>query len=506
MAGKAARKEGREAPESAAGGLSLDEAAAVLNVSRSTLTRWLNEGRVRGRKVGRQWRFRRSDLEKFGQMSHPSAAAVNVAEVKALTQQLRDRLPALEEVATEPELRDYPGTEEEKAIEALFETLMAGALPLVTTDIHIDPQPKESVVSYRIDGVLQEVARLPQAMHRALVAGIKLHASMAPEQEQVAQDGHFGFRHGTGEYDYRISTMPAAYGEFVTVRLFDRSHLFADLDRIGMVPEDQERYLRALVRPLGLVIVAGPTGSGKTTVLYSGLKRIMGPEKRTFTIEDPVAGTLQGATQIPVNRRLGMTQEHILRTLMRHDPDVIASTDISSLETAELCVGAAVTGHLVLATLHSNSAASAIARLLDLGLDPFMLTEGLTCVVSTRLARKACPSCVQPYDVPFDILSPFAERARRGGCPLPADPKFVKGAGCDSCRGTGYKGRTGLFEVMEINDEIARLILARESARAIQEAAVRNGMTTMVADGLRKAVMGITTVMEAARVTHTADE
>ncbi len=500
MAGEDARKGSDEAPEQDL--LSLDEAAAALDVSRSTLTRWLNEGRVRGRKVGRQWRFRRSDLDKFGQMSHPSAAAVNVAEVEALTQQLRARLPALDEIATEPELRNYPGTEEEKAIEALFGMLMAGALASIATDIHIDPQPKEAVVSYRIDGVLHEVARLPQAVHRALVAGIKVHASMAPEQEQVAQDGHFGFRHGRGEYDYRISTMPAAYGEFVTVRLFDRSHLFADLDRIGMLPEDQERYLRALIRPMGLVVVAGPTGSGKTTVLFSGLNRIMSPERRTFTIEDPVAGTLPGATQIPVNRRLGMTQEHILRTLMRHDPDVIAAGDISSLETGELCDGAAVTGHMVLATLHTSSAARAITRLLDLGLEPFMLTESLRCVVSTRLARKVCPTCVQPYEVPLDVLSPFAERARRGGYPLPAETEFVKGAGCDNCRGTGYKGRTGLFEVMEIGEEIARLILARQPARVIQEAAVKNGMTTMVADGLRKAIAGVTTVMEVARVTH----
>ncbi len=404
-------------------------------------------------------------------------------------------------------------------IDRLFEAVVVGPVLAKASDIHIVPTREEAIVSQRIDGVLHEVVRLPRTVHRALVAAVKAHADMVVEQEQIAQDGRFilsleveqeqiaedgepVMARVEREYDYRVATLPALYGESVTMRILDRSHVMIGLDRLGMSPRDQERFRHGFVQPNGLLICSGPTGSGKTTVLYSGLKEIISPEKRIYSVEDPVEVALEGVTQVPVNRRTGMTMEYTLRTLVRHDPDVIVVSDLGTQEVGEVCVQAGLTGHLVLATVHATSAANAIARLLDLDLDPFMLTQSLICVVGTRLTRRVCPECKQPDTPTEEVLAPYVELARAGGYVLPANPTFYKGAGCEHCRGTGYRGRVGLFEVMEINEEINRLILTRQPAKAIQEAAVRNGMTTIVADGIRKAAEGVTTLFEAVRVTR----
>jgi len=484
--------------------LGLDQAAAVLSVSRSTLTRWLAEGRLRGLKVGRQWRFRRADLEKFGQMAHPSAAAVNVAEVEALISQIPVSLEV--EYELDPALSNYPNTEEEKAIERLFLALVVNAVTANASDIHFDVSTDSTMIRLRIDGVLHEIGRLPRAAHRALVTCIKCHADLPVDQPTVNHDGMFGLRLTGQAYHVRVASVPAVYGESMVLRILPQSYQMAKLDQLGMSGPDKERYLRALRAPVGLVIVSGPTGSGKTTVMYAGMQQIANPEIKMLSVEDPILAILPWVTQIPVNRKAGMTFEHTLRALMRHDPDVIMVGAINSVEVGEGCLQAAITGHLVLSTLHAPGAPLAIHRLLEMGLEPFMIANSLLCVVSVRLARRVCPKCGEPDEVPFNILSPFAEFARAGGYTLPENPEFMRGKGCDHCRGTGYRGRIGLYEVMEIDDELERMVLARASAKELQEAAVKKGMTTLAADGLRKAAEGITSVLEVARVTHTVEQ
>ena len=480
--------------------LGLDQAAAALGVSRSTLTRWMNQGRLRGFKVGRQWRFRRSDLDKFGEMSHPSAAAVNVAELEEALAGAGAR-PEEWEATILPALERYPATEEEKVVEKLLRVLIGQGVNAGASDIHIDAGRDDTVVRQRIDGVLHEVIRLPRSAHKALLACIKYHAGLLVDQEQLPQDGRFQVAHEGAEHDLRVATLPSVYGESAVMRLLAQAAELPSLDRLGMAAADIERFRRAIRSPNGIVIVTGPTGSGKTTTLYAALQQVARPELKVLSIEDPVECAIPWVTQTAVNAKAGLTFEHALRSFMRQDPDVIMVGEIRTLQAAELCLQAAITGHLVLTTLHARDAAGAVVRLLEMGVEPFMATESLLGVAAMRLVRRVCPECAQPEEPAFSVLSPLAERARAGGYELPTGAKFVRGAGCKACRGTGYRHRTAIFEVLEVDPEIARLIITRQSAAAIQEAAVKKGMTTLAADGLRKAAEGITTVAEATRVT-----
>jgi len=496
------KKEAQEA-ENEAEMMGLEEAAGLLKVSRSTLTRMLSQGRIRGFKVGRQWRFRRGDLDKFSRMTHPSAAAVNIPDVEAALRKL-PAVPSGDEFELlDPPPGEYPNTEEEKALDRLFRALVHGALTAGASDIHIDRTGDASVIRFRIDGVLHEVARLPWAWgaHKALVACCRHYPELPVDEWLTNHLGLFRVRRGDRNYHVRVASMASMYGPIVVMRILAGEYEIPDLERIGMVPEDRERYLRALRAPTGLLLVTGPSGSGKTTILYAGLSQVLTPQIKTYTIEDPIEMALPGMTQIPVNRRGGMDFERILRALMQHDPDVIMVGTIDSLTVAEGCVQAAITGHLVASTLHAYSAADAICRMLEMGVKPLMLAESLICVVNSRLARRVCSQCAEPDQPPFDLLSQMAERARAGGYTLPDQVKFTRGKGCDHCRGTGYRGRIGLFEVMASDHDFYRLIAERAPVKAIQEAAIKKGMTTLVADGLRKAAAGITSLAEAARVT-----
>lgn len=479
-----------------------DEAASTLGVSRSTLTRWVSEGRVRGFKMGRRWRFRRSDLEKVGQMAHPSAAAVNVGELERATATLS--IPTLpdDEISTDPALPNYPTAEEEVAVERLFRGLVLNAVSVGASDVHVEAGQEGCIVRTRIDGVLHDTVRLPRSAHKALATCIKYHADMPVDQPTVNHDGIFRLKVKDQIHHVRVATVPAIYGDSVVMRILAQPYQVAGLEWIGMREADKERYLRALRAPCGLVLLSGPTGSGKTTVMYAGLQQIVNPEIKTLAVEDPVIAVFPWMTQVPVNRKAGMTFEHVLRAFMRQDPDVIVVGTIDSLAVAEGCLQAAITGHLVMSTVHAPGAPLAVARLLEMGVEPFMVANSLLCVVSTRLARRVCPKCAEPDELPFAVLSPIAERARAGGYMLPDNPKFIRGKGCDNCRGTGYRGRVGLYEVMEVDEELFRMILARASAEELQRAAVKKGMTTLAADGLRKAAEGITSVAEVARVTH----
>jgi len=491
------------------GTLSFEEAASALRVSRSTLTRWIGEGRVKGFKMGRRWRFSRAELEKFSHMAHPSAGDVKLGELAPVVAALERHRAGAPEVELPAVATGYPATAEEEALVTLLRSMIAPAIAARASDIHLDAYRQDTPVRFRLDGVLHQVAAVPRSAHRAIVACIKYHADMAPDQEQVPQDGRFRVTAGGIEYDLRVATMPSVFGESVVMRLLPRTDELLSLDdpRLAMNEADLARYTRALRQPCGLLVVAGPTGSGKTTLLYAGLRCVANPELKILTVEDPVECAFPWVTQTAVNVKAGLTYEAAVRAMMRHDPDVIMVGNLRTPAAAEAAAQAAVTGHLVLSQLHAANAARAVVRLLDLGVEPFVLSESLICVVSLRLARRVCSECAQPDHPAFDLLSPLAERARAGGYQLPDDPQFTIGAGCDRCRGTGYHRRMGIYEVMEVNEEIQRLIASRDhaSAEQIQQAAVRNGMTTLAADALRKAAEGITSVAEAARVTHTAE-
>jgi len=479
--------------------LSLEVAAEVLGVSRSTILRWQNEGRVRGFKMGRRWRFKRSDLAKFSEATHPSAAAVNVTELDRALAELSARQAG--EVTFDPSLAGYPVTQEEKAVESAFSAILAAAAEAGASDVHIDAERGDSVVRQRIDGVLHEALRVPKSSHAAVVACVKAHAGIPLDQRGLPQDGRLTFRVGDKEFDVRTATIPAVHGESVVMRLLDRKATLIRLDGPhGMYAEDVERYRHALQMPCGLLIVAGPTGSGKTTILYAGLLEIADSELKAMSIEDPVEYSFPHVTQVAVNKKAGLTYEAGLRSFLRHDPDIIMVGEIRTLESVELAAQAAITGHLVMTTVHAETAAGVVTRLLDMGVEPFMVAQTLIYVSAQRLARKVCPECVEPDRPDPKMLSGLAERARRGGYELPDSPRFMHGKGCEHCRQTGYYGRRGIYECMEINREVQRLIVARASAEEIEEAAVRGGMKTLAADGLRKAAEGITSVAEVARL------
>jgi len=480
----------------------LDEAAGVLGVSRSTLQRMLKQGNVRGFKVGRQWRFRRSDLDKFGRMSHPSAAGVKVSDLRRIVASLLEQSQVTGEVQFESAPKGFPATEEEAAIDSLLKTMLAAAARDGASDIHLDPTRQGTSVRFRLDGVLHQITELPSYAHKPLVVCVKQHAHLPIDQDQTAQDGRFRFTLDGVECDARVATLPSIHGESVVMRLLPQVAQLLTLDspRLGMCPADLERFRRLLHAPCGLILISGPSGSGKTSLMYAALQHIANTEIKTFTIEDPVEFAFRWVTQVSVNVKAGFTFEHAMRAVSRHDPDVIMLGDTRTLAVADMAARHAMTGHLVMTTIHANSAAGAIRRMLDMGAEPFSLAESLICVVSMRLVRVVCEQCGAPDQPNYTILSSLAEAAKAGGYQLPENPQFRRGPGCDACRTSGYHGLTAIYEVMEVTPEIKRLIAARAPIEQLREAAVKNGMTTLTANGLRKAAEGITTVAEVARL------
>jgi excisionase family DNA binding protein len=484
------------------GMVGLDEAAGVLGVSRSTLQRMLKQGNVRGFKVGRQWRFRRSDLDKFGRMSHPSSAGVKVTDLQRIVASLMEQSKVTGDVQFESTPAGFPASEEEAAVEGLLKMLLAAAAQQNASDIHVEPVRDATNVRLRVDGVLHHVVEMPRYAHKPLIVAIKQHAELALDQEQIPQDGRFRFTLDGTECDVRVATLPTIYGESAVMRLLPQVAQLLTLGSpaLGMSTTDLERLKRLLHQPCGLLLVAGPSGCGKTSLLYAGLQHIASPEIKTITIEDPVEFGFPWVTQAPVNVKAGFGFEQAVRATARQDPDVIMIGELRSQSVADMATRLAMTGHLVMSVLHSGSAAGGIWRLLDMGTEPFALAESLICLVSMRLVRRVCERCGASDQPNSAVLAPLIERARVGGYELPESPNFRRGAGCDACRTTGYYGRTAIYEVMEVTPDIGRLIAARAPVDALRETAVRGGMTTLTADGLRKAAEGITSLAEVARL------
>lgn len=392
-------------------------------------------------------------------------------------------------------LKEISVITEDAPIVKLVNHLIAKAVKSRASDIHIEPMEKDVRVRYRIDGVLHEIMRAPKRLQPALISRFKIMANLDIAERRKPQDGHCAVNIGGKVYDFRVATLPTIYGERVVLRVLAKESILLRLEDLGFLEDSLEIYTRAYRRSYGAIMITGPTGSGKSTTLYATLNVLNTPEKNIITIEDPVEYRLKGINQIQINPKAGLTFARVLRSIIRASPDIIMVGEIRDKETAKIAIEAALTGHLVLSTLHTNDAPSAISRLIEMGVEPFLVSSAIRCVQAQRLARRLCPECKEPY-------SPKLEWLKELEFPNPEEVTVLyRPRGCPTCNNTGYKGRIGIYEVMEVNDEIEMLAAKKAPAEKIKEAALKNGMRTLRQDGLMKAKLGITSIEEVLRVT-----
>lgn len=383
----------------------------------------------------------------------------------------------------------------EPSLVNLVNLILFEAIDLHASDVHIEPFEKNLKTRYRVDGVLVERAPTPKNLHPAIISRIKILAQMDIAERFVPQDGHIEFSSLTGKVDIRVSTIPTVFGESVVMRLLDRSSSIGSFEELGMDPVTLENFNKCLTKAHGIVLVTGPTGSGKTTTLYHALKQIFTPELKIITIEDPVEYQLDGIVQMPVNTRRGLSFANGLRHILRQDPDVVMVGEIRDSETADIAVRAALTGHLVFSTLHTNNAAGAITRLIDMGVEPFLLASSLVAVLAQRLVRRICPNCKEALAPDPALLAGFGERE------LPEKATFYHGTGCEECLNSGLRGRLGIFELLRINEELREVIGKNPSIDAIHKRASADHVF-MREDGIRKVLDGQTILEEVLRVTQ----
>lgn len=377
----------------------------------------------------------------------------------------------------------------------LADLIITQAIQLRASDIHIEPFEKEVLIRYRIDGVLRQMMTPPKALQPALISRFKIMANLNIAERRVPQDGRIQVNIKKDRYDLRVSVLPCMWGESVVMRILDRKSVMVDLDRLGFHPELLERWKKLIVMPNGVILVTGPTGSGKSTTLYATLNAINDSETKIVTIEDPVEYNIRGINQVQVNPKVGLTFAAGLRSFLRQDPDIMMVGEIRDQETALIAVQSALTGHLVLSTLHTNDSVAAITRLVDMGIEPFLLASSIQGIMAQRLVRTVCAGCRRPVKV----VRAVAEKFESYG--IPADSlKLAKGEGCEQCNGTGYKGRAGVHELMIMTDEMRRLVLERVSATQMRDLALTEGLRTLYHDGLIKVARGITTLEEVLRV------
>jgi type II secretion system protein E len=381
---------------------------------------------------------------------------------------------------------------QDKGIIQLVNLVIENAVKENASDIHVEPGETEVRVRYRIDGILYNREMLPLKTQAALSSRIKLLSQMNIAERRLPQDGRIKGSISGKAVDIRVSTMPTVYGESIVMRLLDREMSLITLEEIGFDSELLEKYERLIRSPHGMMLITGPTGSGKTTTLYASLDKINSPDKKIITIEEPVEYLLNGINQIQVRSKIGLSFSNGLRSIVRQDPDCIMVGEIRDIETASIAVHAALTGHLIFSTLHTNDAPSAVTRLIDMGVENYLVSSTLIGVMAQRLVRKICPECKEEYPVPSDVKAELGARLK----------SIWRGRGCEKCMKTGYRGRLAAFEVLLIDDEIRDLIMAKATAREIAVKAVKQGMRTLREDGLRKVEQGITTVEEVFRVTQ----
>ncbi len=405
----------------------------------------------------------------------------------------KDKLNLKEGV--EPELKTLEGLVEEAPVVKLVNLVIMEAIRAGASDIHIEPDEHVLRTRYRVDGVLHEVVSPPKNLQPAVISRIKILSGMDIAERRVPQDGRFQLKIENRQIDCRVSTIPTVYGENVVMRLLDLASVLLGLEELGMAPEILAHYEKLIHKPYGIILVTGPTGSGKTTTLYSSLSVINSPEKNIITIEDPIEYRMEFVRQMQINSKAGLTFANGLRSILRQDPDIIMVGEVRDLDTAEIAIQAALTGHLVFSTLHTNDAPGAVTRLVDMGVEPFLVASSVTGILAQRLVRTICKDCKETYTSSDKVLQELGLTDAKG-------IKFYRGKGCDECMNTGYKGRLGIFELVLPNDEIRALAVAKASSNEIRKAAIKNGMKTMQEDGIEKVKAGITTLEEVLRVTQ----
>lgn len=384
----------------------------------------------------------------------------------------------------------------EAPIIKLVNILITRAVESRASDIHIEPFEDELKVRYRIDGVLHDIESIPKKLQPAIVSRVKIMSKLNIAERRLPQDGRIRLRVGDSEIDLRVSTIPVIYGESVVMRILRKEGILIDLEKLGFSQETLNDFSFLIKKPNGIILVTGPTGSGKTTTLYGALDKINSPDKKIITVEDPVEYQLKGINQIQVKPQIGLNFANTLRHIVRQDPDIIMIGEIRDLETAEIAIQSALTGHLVFSTLHTNDAPSSITRLLDMGVESFLLSSTIRGVLAQRLVRIICDTCKDVKESSDDIQEL-----------LGLDPKSDKivtyyGKGCERCAYTGYFGRTGIFELLIIDDDIRKLILKNADSNTIREVARKKGMKTLLEDGIEKVKYGVTTISEVIRVTQ----
>lgn len=365
------------------------------------------------------------------------------------------------------------------------------------SDIHIEPNEKGLLIRFRIDGMLHDVRTLPNTIKSAIISRIKILAKMDIAERRLPQDGRFQVKFGTREVDLRVSTIPTVFGEKVVLRLLDKSKGLIKLEQLGFIPEQLEEFKSIISKSYGIILLTGPTGSGKTTTLYAALNQVNSKDKNIITVEDPVEYKLSRINQIQIMPKINLTFANTLRSILRQDPDIIMVGEIRDAETAQIAVQAALTGHLVLSTLHTNDAASAITRLIDMDVETFLISSSVIGVIAQRLVRVICEKCKEEYIPGKDVLSGLDIKANSNG---DDKIKLYRGTGCSLCKNTGYYGRTSIYELIVLDEEIKSLIISKASSNIIKDAAIKKGMKTLKDNGLEKALQGITTIEEVLRV------
>ncbi len=405
---------------------------------------------------------------------------------------------AAEKLETEPgaELGDVEAAVEEAPIVKLVNAIMTQAVADRASDVHIEPTEKDVRVRFRVDGVLHEVMHSPKNIQNGLISRLKVMADLNIAEKRVPQDGRVSMKVSGRNLDLRLATLPTVYGEKVVIRILDKSNALLQLSELGFQEAAFRRFERSFRKPYGAILVTGPTGSGKSTTLYATLNIVNSPDRNIITVEDPVEYRLPGVNQIQINPKAGLTFASALRAILRADPDIILIGEIRDRETAMIAVESALTGHLVLSSLHTNDAPSAITRLIEMEVETFLVASAIDCVVAQRLARRLCDKCKEPY-------VPDPQELREAGFTdeqMEQIHQLYRPVGCEYCSRTGYRGRFGLYEVMPMSEEIERLTVERASSEAIRAVALEQGMIDLRADGLMKAMQGLTSIEEIARV------
>jgi len=417
------------------------------------------------------------------------------AQLQSLLKSVEDEGASDLEVVEEQQDEEVKASElaEDAPVVKLINGLLTDAVKRGASDIHIEPFEHEMRVRYRVDGALHEVMKPPIKMRAALTSRVKIMAMLNIAERRVPQDGRIKLKMGHRVIDFRVSTLPVLFGEKIVLRILDKGNLTFDLSKFGFEAKAEADLMKAILNPYGMVLVTGPTGSGKTTTLYSALSKINTIDVNIMTAEDPVEYNLMGINQVLVRNEVGMTFAAALKAFLRQDPNIIMVGEIRDLETGSIAIKAALTGHLVLSTLHTNDAPSTVTRMIDMGIEPFNVASAVNLIVAQRLVRRVCVECKQQHEYTDEEMHAFGISRDQG--------PFFKGTGCDVCNGTGYKGRQGLYEVMSLTSPLRRAILRGASTEELREEGVREGMLTLRMDGLVKVKKGVTTLEEVVKET-----